>query len=799
MTGLIPEKEFSRRSFLARGGALVVGFSVLGAAVGSKAGAAVDPFTSSGPPDPNQIDSWLIVHPDNTVSLLTGRVELGQGTSVGLSLIAAEELDLDLQQMQFVRHDTNVTPNTGLIAASSSIEQVGPYVRAAAVSARQVLLNLAAQALGVADPTTLSVKSGVVSSTSGKSVSYGQVLGGKVFNVAMPAGYGMTSVTAVSGRTAPGLAAGGPGAKSVANYKIIGTVQPRFDIPAKVAGTFTYVHNLRVPGMLHGRVVRPRGQSAYPNGASVVSVDPGSISQIPGVKIVQRGDFVAVVAQHEYDAIQAAALLKVIWAPAPTIASSGNMWGQMRTFDTAGQAPARIQLESGTVDAAFASAAKTLSATYKYNQQGHLPVGPTCSVADVTPSGAVVFSNTQDAYALQGLLAPLLNLPLKQVRVIWYEGSSCYGGSPYDDGALAAGVASQLAGAPVRMQFMRWDEHGWDNFGPILMADVRAGIDANGKVVAHEYTGFLPPTSPLYNLVQQQTGAPLATPAAAGTQVGSGRPVGRNPEMIGEQYHLPNRRVIAKSLPLNNNYFKQRFLRTVGSTPASFANEQMMDELAHAAQMDPLQFRLNNIGGGVLIGPGTTTLSDGEAQRAGEALQAAASLAGWQPRVAASQLQTGTIVSGRGIAVGGLNGTWAAAVAQIEVNKKTGKITVQDLWGAEQAGFPVGKDQIENQMIGCLVTGTSRALMEQIVFNTQRVTSLDWVTYPSLRFADSPRVHVTSVVRLDLQPHGSGEPTLTPVPAAIANAFFDATGVRIREAPMTPARVRGVLAAAGAA
>jgi CO/xanthine dehydrogenase Mo-binding subunit len=265
--------------------------------------------------------------------------------------------------------------------------------------------------------------------------------------------------------------------------------------------------------------------------------------------------------------------------------------------------------------------------------------------------------------------------------------------------------------------------------------------------------------------------------------------------MVGEQYAMPSRRVFAKTLPLLNNYFKQEFLRGVGGVPATFANEQLLDELAYAAKLDPVEFRRRNIGGGTPIGPGTTVLSDIEAGRAGDALEAVAKLANWQPRVAAQNLKSGDVVSGRGVAIGGLNGTWASVIAEIDVHRSTGKIVVKDLYGAEQAGFAVAPEQLRNQMIGCLVTGASRALLEQVVSNTSRVTSLDWVTYPTIRFKDAPRTHVVSVERYDLQPHGSGEPTLVPVGAAIANAFFDATGVRIRESPMTPARVRAVLKA----
>jgi CO/xanthine dehydrogenase Mo-binding subunit len=322
-------------------------------------------------------------------------------------------------------------------------------------------------------------------------------------------------------------------------------------------------------------------------------------------------------------------------------------------------------------------------------------------------------------------------------------------------------------------------------------------VDANGKIVAHEYTGFVQPGTGQNNLTRQQTGTPVPTPGLGNVNIASGRPPGRNPEMIGEQYSMPNRRVIAKSLPLFNNYFKQEFLRGVGSVPASFANEQLLDELAYAAKLDPVEFRRRNIGPGTLIGPGTTVMTETDTTRARQALDTAAQLASWQPRVAASNLGSGEVVRGRGVATGGLNATWAAVVAEIEVNRKTGKIRVLDLYGAEQAGFSIHPEGVENQMVGCLVTGASRALLEGVRFDTKRITSLDWVGYPTIRFKDAPRTHVKSVQRADLQPQGSGEPTLVPVPAAIANAFFDATGVRIREVPMTPARVLATLKAAG--
>jgi CO/xanthine dehydrogenase Mo-binding subunit len=782
------EKEFSRSRFVKTGGAMIVAFSAVGAF--SKAGKANaagvaktatdvvrtmspggSPFDSYGPPDANQADSFVQIFADNTAAIKTGRVELGQGSTNGLLQIAAEELDMDFDQLQFVRHDTNVTPNTGITAGSSSISKAGPQVRAACAYAKQALLNLASNNLGV-PVSSLTVASGVVSG-GGKSITYGQLIGNQLLQVTMPAG---------------SLAAGVAPAKPVGDYKLVGIARiPRVDIPAKVTGTYTYVHNIHVPGMLHGRLVRPRGQGAYGLGSAtqIVSVDESSIKRFPGARVVRSGDFLGVVAPKEYHAIQAAATLKVKYAKPPTISSSGDLWEQMRVFDSAGQAPARIQASTGNVDNALASAVHTVSQTYKYHYNGHMSIGPTCAVADVTANGALIMSNTQDAYTqrtkIQAALAAVgLNLPLNKVRVQYYEGSSTYGNSPGRfDGGIAAAVMSQLAGAPVRLQFMRYDEHGWDNYGPAQMVDLKGGVDANGNIVALDYTGFQIPamsTDP----TSQHVGIPVDTSATGSADTTNS----------GTQYNIPNRRVTGKSLPLANNYFKTSTLRAPQAPQTCFASEQLIDELAYAAKMDPYLFRLQNIT--------SAQVNDGHDQWK-DVLVDVADLSGWKnaTRVANSIEQTGNIRTGRGIALGSYGGSQAGVVAEISVNMATGKIAVGHAYSSQVSGMTVAPEQSENQMVGNMVMGSSRALLEEVVFNTERTTSLDWVSYPILRFKDSPRVTYRIVQRTDLASTGAGEPPMAPIAAAIANAFFDATGVRLREAPMTPARVRATLKAAG--
>jgi CO/xanthine dehydrogenase Mo-binding subunit len=751
----------SRRSFVKAGGALVVGAFALRS---TPLSSAASPLVSISPPDPAQADSYLAIHADNTASVKSGRVELGQGSSTGLLLLVAEELDMHVDQLTFVRHDTDVTPNTGGTFGSSSIAIAGQMLRSACGAARQTLLSLASERLGV-PVGNLSVTHGIVSGGGG-SVTYGELVGGRLLSVTLPA---------------PLLRPGAPPSKPVSSYRLVGISRmPRLDIPAKVAGTYVYVHNVRVPGMLHGRLVRPFGQGAYGDGtlSGVVSVNARSIARFGDARVVRRGDFLGVVATNEYDAIQAAASLEVSWRAAPAgMAGSGNLFGQMRALDSAGAAPARTQVLQGDPDASIVGAAHAVAQSYAFHYQAHVPIGPSCAVADVTPAGAVVLCNTQDAYGMRDKLSLLLGLPSGQIRVQYWEGASSFGNGParFDTGEAAA-LLSQLAGAPVRLQYMRWDEHGWDNYAPALLADLAGAADERGNIVGFTFTSLeIPPMSMASDAVMQNAGIPFNPP-------GLGTADGLN---SGTQYTLPARRVTGRSLPLWDTFFKTSAMRAPHCPETCFATEQLVDELAHAAGMDPYEFRLQNIQ--------TGQVNDGFGQWR-DVLTAVAELAGWEPRPAASAISRGTIVRGRGIAIGGFASSQAGVVAEIEVNRRTGKIRPLHLYGAQVAGLAVYVPGIENQIEGNLIMGASRALVEEVPFSRSRSLALDWISYPILRFVDAPKVSTRIVQRLDLASTGSGEPTNVPVPAAIANAFFDATGVRIRTAPMTPGRVRAVLA-----
>jgi nicotinate dehydrogenase subunit B len=759
MTGFLHEKELSRRSFLKGGGALVVGFSLAGAGLAGKASAAA-PARTGYLPDPTQVDSWISVLADNSIVFKTSQIECGNGVTTGLCQLVAEEMNVPAAQVRHAVWDSYDMVNSGSTGGSTGIQSsAGPPLRSAAATAMQALLGLASANLGV-PVASLSAANGVISG-GGKQVTYGQLVAGKLFNAKI-----------ATANLSPGQGI----SKPVSKYTVIGTRVPRVDLPAKIAGTYTYVHNVRVPGMLHGRVVRPRGQGPFGTGAPIISVDESSISQLPGARVVRQGDFLGVVAPREYDAIQAASQLKVTWKESSILPTPGGLYKQMRAQDAAGLAKAAFTVNNGNIDAGMAAAAKTVSQTYTYQNGSRAVIGPACAVADVQASSANVWSSTQNVPGLVTSIAGMLNIPAGNVRVFYYEGSSSFGSAQSSsDTPKAAALMSKLAGAPVRLQLMRWDEHGWDNYQSAMIMDVRGGIDASGKLTAYDYTLTSAPYSTVIDLTSELTGSPYPT-----TMTGARA----DDPSTNVMYYSPNKRVTGKTLPVYNGYFRAGSLRSGGEGQLSaFGAESFMDEMAYAAGMDPIEFRRKNIADDRWLG----------------VLNAAAAAANWQPRVAASVKQTGDVVVGRGFG-SGTHGTaaYAAAVVEIEVNKKTGKILAKHIYNAMDAGLAVNPAGIENQMSGGSIFGLSR-ILEQVNFNKSRVTSLDWVTYPILRFKDTPLVTNVIVSRPDQLPLGTGEPTVCPIPAAVANAFFDATGVRIRSGPFTPAVVRATLRAAGVA
>jgi nicotinate dehydrogenase subunit B len=754
---VLSEQEVSRKLFLKGGGALVLGLSTAGAArAGNNPSAASATHTGAlpGPPNAALIDSWLQVNPNNTVTLYHGWAEMGQGSPTAVRMIAAEELGMSMDQVGAAQIDTNVSLSAFAAGSSSTLTAMGATsMRGAAAAARTLLLNLASAQLGV-PAASLTVSNGVVSG-GGKTVKYSDLMAGKLFNST--------------------IAAAGATLTSPANYKVIGTRVPRVDIPDIVTGKLTYIHNVRVPGMLHGRVVRPRGQAALTQGAKVVSLDKSSVAHIPNVQVVQKGDFVGVVAPKEYDAIQAAAQLKITWDNTPMLPGDGNLETALR--NPANLLKSTLSVNTGDVGSGLAGAAKTVSASYFTAYQAHAPLGPNCAVADVHADSALILCFSQAPYILtRASVSAALGLPANAVRVELFPASGIYGHADYDDVSISAALLSQAVGKPVRVQFMRWDETGWDNFGPAQATDIRAGIDANGKLVAFDYTAFNHGWTQVIESAAELAGTPLPATAAAG-QIDTVN--------SGSFYTVANRRVTNNNVDGYKGFFKGIWLRAPGAPQAAFASEQTIDALAHAANMDPIAFRLQNIDATQTSGVG----------RWADVLNAVAKAANWKPAVSGSKLATGNVVKGRGVAIGGFASSYPAIVADITVNKKTGVITVDHLYAAQDAGTTVNPASVENQMVGCLVQGVSRALIEQVRFNRVRQTSLDWISYPVVRFKQAPSVTTVVLQRLDQPSSGSGEPTTAAVPAAIANAFFDATGVRLYRMPMTPAYVRGALAA----
>jgi CO/xanthine dehydrogenase Mo-binding subunit len=509
----------SRRDLLKAGGALIVGFSFAGQATAAPAAAAAR-GTLAGPPDPQRIDTWLAIHADNSATLYFGKCELGQGNTTGLLQIAGEELDLAVAQMSAVRLDTNVTPDQHATSSSSSIERGGPQVRAAAAQARQALLLRASQKLGV-QVGSLVVANGVVSidGEPNRSVTYGELIGGKPFAIKFTG-------------TAP--------RKPPSQYRLVGTRVPRVDIPDKVAAKYVHMQHVRVPDMLHGRVVRPRGQRAYGSGAKVASLDANSIAHIPGARVVRRGEFVGVVAEREWDAIRAAKDLKIAWQDPPPLPDQSHLPSVLRDA----QSTDTVVVNVGNVDAGFAGAAHVASAEYFSPYQAHAVFGPNCALADVKADSALVRSSTQDVYASRKMLAALLGMPDERVRVQYYEGSGTYGHSCYEDAPQAAAILSQAVGRPVRVQFMRWDELGWDNYGPAQVAKVRAATDGDGTIVAYTYDGWQ------HGWHIDETSTELALQKPPAERSAGSFSIIVNRMSTGSMYRIPNRRVTSHAVPM---------------------------------------------------------------------------------------------------------------------------------------------------------------------------------------------------------------------------------------------------------
>jgi len=748
----------SRRGFLKGTGALVVSISIVGSLPTLAEAAPADQATPVPVPapfpngtDPTQLDTWLKVGGDGTVSAYTSKIELGQGNQTALTQIVAEELDVTLDHVQLVMGDTAHSAHEFSTSASQTIRSAGANLRVAAASARQALVDLAAQQLNT-PAGTLVVHNGVVSKPDGSaSVSYADLIGNRNFDVTVQAKVQPNGT----------LASGGPALTSTATlkdpsqYTIVGTSAPRLDIPAKVTGEFTYMQDVRVPGMLHGRVVRPKGIHS-----TLIGIG-GFSPVVSGAQVVTQGDFVGVVAENEWDAINAQTALQVAWSDWNGLPNMEDLESAIRST---APAETRTVKSAGDFDGAMGAAAATLSATYTNPFEMHGSIGPSCAVADVQGDHAEIWSGTQDPHAMKASVGKLLNIPADNVHVINVEASGCYGRNGADDVTTDAALMSQLVGKPVRVQYMRQDEHRWEPKGPAMVQDFQGGVDTDGNVVAYGHTGWTPPHFDTVNLTGSLVGIPIGFPLP-----------GNVPNWATDLlYSFPNVSIIENEQGEFASGIRTAYLRGPAWFQYVFAKESFADELAAAAHRDPIEFRM-------------AYLTD---QRLMDALQAVAQAANWQTRPSpAPQAGLNGVKTGRGVAVVNYEGTRVAEIAEVQVDTVKGDIQVTQFWVAHDCGLMINPKAIQGQIESNIIQGTSRTLKEQVVFDNANVTSVDWRSYPILTYPEVPRVNITLINHPDQPATGVGEPATTPVAAAISNAVFDATGVRMRALPFRPVDV----------
>lgn len=737
-----------RRGFLASGGGIVVAFALPAAAFGQPsptkpAGPSV-PETNpvGGTGLPGNVDAWLGIDRAGTVTVHFGKVELGTGIATAIAQIVADELDVPFARVRVPDADTSDTPDQGYTAGSASLSTGAIPVRQAAAEARLAVLALAAARFGV-PVTQLVTADGMVSVRGeGRHASYGELVDGQAIHRSI------STATKVKD----------PGA-----YRVVGKPIPRVDLPGKVFGSYAYLQNLRVPGMLHGRVIRP-----VPVGATPASVDEASIAHLRGVRVVKRDAFLGVVAPTEWTAIQAMRQLKVTW-------SGGGLPPVTDLAAAVRAVPALSEkaiVDTGNVATLGAGA---LSATYVWPYQTHGSIGPSCAIADVRDGRATIWSSTQGIFFLRSALAQLLGLPNAAVRVTYVEGSGCYGHNGSDDAAADAALLSQAVGAPVRVQWMRDQEHGWDPKGPAMVIAHSAALDAGGTRIAAWRSDVWSPshsTRPQGNEGNLLAGQLTDVPPAPVGFVGGDRDAKVN-------YQIPNYRVTMHNL--RGGILRSSAMRGLGGTQNTFANESFMDELAAAAHADPLTFRRAHL------------TND---QRALDLLAALEKLGAWQPRPAAAAVdRTAAIVRGRGLSFVRYENTeaYVGCIADVTVERATGRVRVERLAIAHDCGLVVNPDGLRNQIEGNAIQATSRALKEAVAFNTSGVTSLDWHSYPIVRFSEVPDVRIALIDRPHEPILGAGEATTTVIAPAIGNAVYDASGVRLREVPFTPDRVAAAL------
>ncbi|HYM03586.1 MAG TPA: molybdopterin cofactor-binding domain-containing protein, partial [Stellaceae bacterium] len=690
--------SLDRRELLATGGALVVSFAFAPTLTASAQQAAGKSLAADA------VDSYLVVAPDGAVTLYTGKVDLGTGSRAAYRSIVADELDIQPTRIEHIDGDTALTPDQGGTGGSTGITGGGMQIRQAAATARKALLALAAKKFSVA-ATELSVTDGVVKTRDGKSASYGELIGGQHFDVKLD-------------KDAP--------TKNPDDYKYVGKPAMRPDLPGKFTGRHTYVQDFKVPGMLHARVIRPQAV-----GATLADVDEKSIANIPA-RVVRIKDFVAVVAEQEWNAVKAARALKVRWTGGGGLPGSDKVYAGMRA--TAVDHDEEL-IKEGDAKGAYPNGARKFEATYTWPAQSHGSMGPSCAVADVKPDSAMIWSQSQSTHHLRQVLARGLGMKDEQVRVVYLDGAGCYGMNGSDDAAADAVVISRAVGRPVRVQWMREDEHGWDPKGPPQLLDLRASLDASGNIASWETEAWLPVNTPrLFNRA-------LLGFAAAGIPQPDGQSVAQVQGNVYPPYALPN--LVANVHWLKTTPLRPSNLRAPGKLGNCYAVECFMDELASAAKRDPLEFRLAHLKDPVAISI---------MKRLGEKMN-------WQARPSPKPGNNERIATGRGLAFVHYKHTDNRIGLGIEVavERATGKVRVTRATCIYEAGQMINPDGVRAQVEGNIIQATSRTLYEEVKFDDGRVTSVNWQSYPILTFPDVPVLDIELIGTPRDKPMGAGE------------------------------------------
>ena len=769
----------SRRDFIRNTGLLVVSLRAMSLAEADPL-AAAQTRPGAGPyPDLDfrQLDSWIVIRENNTATFYVGKTDLGQGTGTAFRQLMADELDMAYDSTSCVMGNTDVTVDQGGSGGSDALQVDGWPMRRVAAEARRVLLDMGSQRLGV-PVDQLTVSAGVIASRGDGSrrVTYGDLIGGRRFNVTLT-GDQIDATTGVARL------------KPVQELKIAGQSLPRYDIPGKVDGSATWAVDARVAGMVHARNVKPPVA-----GATLVSIDESSVRNIPGfIRVVRKGNYVAVVCEREEHAIQAARQLKVNWqkpatAPFP---SSENLHRYIRDAAPTFSAPPTV---AGNTDTALAGAAKVVEADYEVPFQGHVSIGPAHAMADPSNDQLTIYSNDMKSYGLRNGVAQFLQMPRDRVRVVWLEGPQAYGRTAADDAGFEAAFIAKEIGRPVRVQWSRQEETGWDTKGPAYTFRMRGGLDGQGNLVAYDYEARAADHNHLgYNefdtvLIAQLAGTRKQMPARGGAAMPS------------DMYAIPNRRMATHvvGLPLVwETPLRTGNLRDPNGPQVTFASESFIDELAAAAKADPVEYRLR------MLTASTGDDTGFKRARSIAVIKAAAEKYGWDARPSPKPVGNGNILVGRGIAYAYRNQTVVAQIAEVEVNRRTGHVWVKRFVIAHDCGLVINPQALTRTLEGGTLHSLSRALHEEVTFDNEKVTSVDWVSYPTLRHTDTPETIDVVIVngdpnpnRADLPHYGAGETVCKPTLAAVANAIYDATGVRLRRVPFRDARVLTALKAA---